>query len=119
MPRPGGSPRHAGHTMIMWRAGTVRIVTRDAAALTSVRDGLVSEDDYWGLHLDGERIAVTHLPSGKRLARFPSLGQAVEAVAELVRQYPKAWVVSDPNDVLTDEDLVHVKRILDRNQIQS
>lgn len=76
--------------MILWHPEHFHILTRQNEAMVA-RFGLVSSDGLWGLHLDGEHATLTHIPSGKRLWRFRSLGAAAQAVATLTTLPGVEW----------------------------
>lgn len=96
-----------------WRVGRIPIRLRRMKVTDpyTYRPGLVSEDGHWGLHLDGEHLDLTHMPSGKRLGRFPSLGQAAECAAAITPLTP-LWGTVNPQDTLTEIDLVNLERLI-------
>ena len=82
------------------------------------QEGLVSGCGVWGLHLDGEHIDLTHMPSGKRLSRFPSLGQAAQA-AEHLSSITSIWSMANPEQHLEEHQLADIERIIALYQIRT
>lgn len=102
----------------MWRPGRVPLLTRATPPTLVYRLGLVSEDELWGLHLDGEYIDLTHVKSGKRIGRFPSLGQAAEAATALGAMDDVSWVTTNVDGQLTESQLYDIGQILATHQVR-
>lgn len=93
--------------MMIWHHEKFIVRLREGTAES--RDGLVSQDGVWGLHRDGEHIAVTHIPSGFRLWRFRQLGPATEAV-RAVAAMDIAWNTTTP--MIDEPTTLHIELIV-------
>lgn len=97
--------------IINWINGRFGITTRKTGASTQ-RYGLISDDGVWGLHLDGEHVDLTHIPTGNRLWRFRQLGPAVEALREMITVTGVEWNTRRP--MVDEATTVQIESIMKR-----
>lgn len=93
--------------IIHWVRGNFRIIVANDAM--SEREGFVTEDGVWALHLDGEHVTLTHMASGKRVTRFKSLAAADELVRHL-SSMDVGWNLRNPN--LTCEQELEIQAVI-------
>lgn len=79
-----------------WERARYRLSMADATARPLEVDGITMVEAPWiGLHIGpAASVDVTHVPSGKRIGGFASLGSALEFAARIA--YLLEWKVIEP-----------------------
>jgi hypothetical protein len=94
-----------------WRRGSYRIRKSDRDLMPAEVDGIVLQADgeiCLGMHVGMTHdVDVTHIPSGKRVGHFRTLGAAMEFVHRIA--YLTDWTLPDP--VLKDHTIVAITEI--------
>lgn len=82
------------------------------------RDGLVSTDGVWGMHLDGYHVNLTHRASGKRVGRFTSLGDATSVASSLAAMPDVDWTTNNPYEAMSVEQECTALKIIATFQLK-
>lgn len=94
-----------------WRRATYKIRKSDRDLMPAEVDGIVLNADgetCLGIHVGvTHTVDVTHLPSGKRVGHFYTLGAAMEFVHRIA--YLTDWTFDDP--VLKDHTVIAIGEI--------
>jgi hypothetical protein len=94
---------------MMWMRGMVPVKTPQSV---EARDGMVSDNGHWGIHIDGYHVNLTHRASGRRVGRFKTIGHAI-ATAEGLAALPDVdWSATNPYNAMTQEQERDALRII-------
>lgn len=80
--------------IITWIRGNFRILVANDAM--KEREGLVTEDGLWGIHLDGEHLTLTHTASGRKVTRLKSLA-GLDTLVRHLSSMDVGWMLRNPN----------------------